>query len=86
MSQKDHFQDEDRQLAALVRDLENTDSLESNVVAFLSSKIQIIRKSLKEKNKRLQVVPPTQKRTNRNLEKPSTVSLADLKKKEYFSF
>lgn len=85
MSSTNHFQEEDRQLAALVRDLENTDNLEPNVVAFLSSKIQIIRKSLQEKNKRLQRIPTGQKKNNNsNLTKPTAVSLAELKKKEYF--
>ena len=84
MSSANHFQDEDRQLAALVRDLENTDNLQPNVVAFLSSKIQIIRKSLQEKNKQLQRIPPTEKKRNHNLTKPAALSLAELKKKEYF--
>ena len=88
MSSANHFQEEDRQLAALVRDLENTDNLEPNVVAFLSSKIQIIRKSLQEKNKQLQRIPIGQKTNNgkssNSLTKPAAVSLAEIKKKEYF--
>ncbi len=84
MSSKNHFEDEDRQLAALVRDLENTDNLEANIVAFLSSKIQLIRKSLNEKNKLLQRIPPTNKKRSDHMKKPVALSLADAKKKEYF--
>ena len=84
MSTKNHFEDEDRQLAALVRDLENTDNLEANVVAFLSSKIQLIRKSLNEKNKLLQRIPQTERKRSDDMKKPVGLSLADVKKQEYF--
>lgn len=84
MASTDHFQEEDRQLAALVRDLENTDGLEANVVAFLSSKIQNIRKTLQEKNRTMQRIPHVSKSASERKTKPEALSLADLKRKEYF--
>ena len=80
----DHFQEEDRQLAALVRDLENTDGLEPNVVAFLSSKIQNIRNGLQKKNQTLQAIPRVSKSASEQKAKPEALSLAELKRKEYY--
>ena len=83
-STHDHFQEEDRQLAALVRDLENTDGLQPNVVAFLSSKIQNIRNGLQKKNQTLQAIPRVSTSASERKVKPEGLSLAELKRKEYY--
>tara|TARA_B100000925_G_C21955997_1_gene451213 strand:- start:741 stop:995 length:255 start_codon:yes stop_codon:yes gene_type:complete len=82
----DFFQKEHEQLISLQKDIENTDSIETNTAAYLSSKIQEIRASLRSKNGSLQ--EKTQKTVETkpllNFKKPASVSLADQKKKEYF--
>ena len=51
----DLFKKEDRQLVSLQKDIENTDNLEANTVAYLSSKIQEIRSALKQKSTAIQM-------------------------------
>ena len=79
---RNFFEKEDALLCALVRDLENTDSLQANAVAFLSTNIQRIRQSLQEKNKVLQPKQTTKKTSS--LKKPPPLSLAESKKREYY--
>lgn len=84
MNQTNHFEEEDRQLTALVRDLENTDGLQPNVVAFLSTKIQNIRIALQQKNAKLQLISEHKATESHMREKPQAKSLAELKRKEYY--
>ena len=78
-----NFSEEDSQLVSLMREIESFKELEPNTVAFLSTKIQNIRNSLKEKSKLLKKQTP-QARKQPELQKPLQTSLADQKKKEYF--
>lgn len=82
----DIFQKEHQQLISLQKDIENTDSIETNTAAYLSSKIQEIRASLRSKNSSLQQKKQkaVEKKVLIDFKKPSSVSLADQKKKEYF--
>tara|TARA_B100000925_G_C21970398_1_gene457613 strand:+ start:281 stop:550 length:270 start_codon:yes stop_codon:yes gene_type:complete len=82
MAEKNFFE-EDSQLVALMREIESFKELEPNTVAFLSTKIQNIRNSLKEKTKLLQKQTP-KPRNQSELKKPLQTSLAEQKKKEYF--
>lgn len=82
MAEKNFFE-EDSQLVALMREIESFKELEPNTVAFLSTKIQNIRNSLKEKTKLLQKQTP-KPRNQSELQKPLQTSLAEQKKKEYF--
>ena len=82
-----HFKKEEQLLISLQRDIENTDSIEANAVAYLSTKIQEIRTSLRAKNVSMQNLKKsdsTGEKTKLSLQKPFSTSLADQKKKEYF--
>ena len=81
------FKKEDAMLVSLQRDLENTDSIEANTVAYLSTKIQEIRTSLRSKDVSVQKIQKSgneEKKPKLELKKPFSASLADQKKKEYY--
>lgn len=82
----DLFKKEDHQLVSLQKDIENTDNLEANTVAYLSSKIQEIRSALKQKSTAIQMKrKKMQDGTKREgMSKPNSLSLAEQKRKEYF--
>tara|TARA_B100001093_G_scaffold443469_1_gene445827 strand:- start:305 stop:556 length:252 start_codon:yes stop_codon:yes gene_type:complete len=71
----------DLQLVALIRELEGIEELDPNAVAFLSSKIQKIRKSVETQFQVKAMASTTEKK---KLEKPSNLSLAEQKRKQYF--
>ncbi len=82
-----HFTKEEQLLISLQRDIENTDNIEANTVAFLSSKIQEIRTSLRAKNVSMQNLKKSGSagdKTKPSLQKPLSTSLADQKKKQYY--
>jgi len=73
----------DLQLVALIRELEGIEELDPNAVAFLCSKIQTIRKSVVTQfqvNSKAVASAAEKKK----LEKPSNLSLAEQKRKQYF--
>ena len=84
MALNNAFGEEDLQLVALMREIESFRELEPNTVAFLSTKVQNIRNSLKEKSKLLQKKNAKAGTSKPELKKPFQATLADRKKKEYF--
>ena len=82
------FKKEEQLLISLQRDIEDTESIEANTVAYLSTKIQEIRRSLREKN--VSIENSRKERTEKSntvtlsLKKPNSTSLAEQKKKEYY--
>ena len=81
------FKKEDAMLVSLQRDLENTDSIEANTVAYLSTKIQEIRTSLRSKDVSVQNLTKTSKANETpklEFKKPFSSNLAEQKKKEYY--
>lgn len=81
------FKKEEEMLTSLQRSIENTDGMEANTVAYLSSKIQEIRTSLRAKNRSVQNLQKLHgggDKTKPALKKPASTSLADQKKKEYY--
>jgi len=81
-----HFSKEDHLLISLQRSIENTDSIEANTVAYLSSKIQEVRASLRAKNVSLQESKDKviEKKVSHSMNKPTASSLAEQKKREYY--
>lgn len=82
-----HFKKEEEMLISLQRDIENTDSIEANTVAYLSTKIQEIRTSLRSKDvsvQKIQKASKAEEKPKLELNKPFSASLADQKKKEYY--
>jgi hypothetical protein len=82
------FKKEEQLLISLQRDIEDTESIEANTVAYLSTKIQEIRHSLREKNVSIEN-SRKERIENSNtaalsLKKPHSTSLAEQKKKEYY--
>lgn len=74
----------DLQLVALIRELEGIDELDPNAVAFLSSKIQKIRKSVDTQFQVSNAKAMASTTEKKKLEKPSNLSLAEQKRKQYF--
>jgi len=79
-----HFAKEDQLLISLQRAIENTDNIEANTVAFLSSKIQEVRASLRTKNVSLKQSRGKVTEKKLSMEKPTSNSLAEQKKREYY--
>ena len=82
-----HFQKEEAMLISLQRDIENTDSIEANTVAYLSSRIQEIRASLRDKDVSVRNLTKTSKVEDKpklQFKKPFSSNLAEQKKKEYY--
>lgn len=81
------FKKEEAMLISLQRDIENTDSIETNTVAYLSTRIQEIRASLRDKDVFVQNLTKTSKaneKTKLEFKKPFSSNLAEQKKKEYY--
>lgn len=81
------FKKEEQLLISLQRDIENVDGIEANTVAYMSTKIQEIRASLRTKNVSLansNKKVAEKKTPSLDLQKPHGSSLADLKQKEYY--
>ena len=81
------FRKEQQLLVSLQHDIENTDSIEANTVAYLSTKIQEIRSSLQARNVSVEKASKKSESssTSKSLfKKPVASSLADQKKKEYY--
>ena len=79
-----HFAKEDQLLISLQRAIENTDNIEANTVAFLSSKIQEVRASLRSKNVSLKQSKEKVAEKKPSMKKPTSSSLAEQKKREYY--
>lgn len=81
------FKKEEAMLLSLQRDIENTDSIEANTVAYLSSRIQEIRASLRDKDvsvRNLKKSSKAEEKTKLEFKKPFSSNLAEQKKKEYY--
>ena len=81
------FRKEQQLLVSLQHDIENTDSIEANTVAYLSTKIQEIRSSLQARNVSVEKASKKKESSSSSkslLKKPVASSLADQKKKEYY--
>ena len=81
------FKKEEQLLISLQRDIENVEGIEANTVAYMATKIQEIRASLRTKNVSLENSSKkvAEKKTpSLDFKKPSASSLADQKRKEYY--
>lgn len=81
------FRKEEQLLISLQRDIENVEGIEANTVAYMASKIQEIRASLRTKNVSLESSSKktVEKRApSLDFKKPTGSSLADQKRKEYY--